>query len=67
MKNHFNVAVWKMNDEGFDYCFRYYSDFDEIKDKKFHNLRLAYIKAAEDLEQYVHENADDFFDESDFS
>jgi hypothetical protein len=43
----------KMRDEGFDYCFRHYSSFDEIKDDKFHELRLKYIKIAEELENYV--------------
>jgi hypothetical protein len=43
----------KMRDEGFDYCFRHYSSFDEIKDEKFHELRLKYIEIAEELEKYV--------------
>lgn len=43
----------KMRDEGFDYCFRHYSSFEEIKDEKFHELRLKYIQAAEELEKYV--------------
>jgi len=43
----------KMRDEGFDYCFRHYSSFEEIKDEKFHELRLKYIEIAEELENYV--------------
>ena len=43
----------KMRDEGFDYCFRHYSSFQEIKDEKFHELRLKYIQIAEELEEYV--------------
>ena len=43
----------KMRDEGFDYCFRHYSSFEEIKDEKFHELRLKYIQIAEELEKYV--------------
>lgn len=39
--------------EGFDYCFRDYSDFSEVKDKKFHTLRLAYEAAADALEDYL--------------
>jgi len=42
-----------MRDEGFDYCFRHYSSFEEIKDEKFHELRLKYIQIAEELENYV--------------
>ncbi len=40
--------------EGFDYAFRNYSSFDEIKDEKFHALREAYVKAVQELESYVH-------------
>lgn len=43
----------KMQHEGFDYCFRHYSSFEEIKDEKFHKLRLKYIEIAEELETYV--------------
>jgi hypothetical protein len=35
-----------------DYTFRYYSHFPEIKDKKFHKLRKAYVKAAQELSDY---------------
>lgn len=43
----------KIDNEGFDYTFTGYSDFETIKDKKFHELRKAYIKAQEDLESYI--------------
>jgi hypothetical protein len=36
-----------------DYCFKHYSDFEEIEDKEFHKLRKAYIKASENIEEYV--------------
>lgn len=39
--------------EGFDYAFMSYSDFKDIKDEKFHQLREAYIKAAHDLAEYI--------------
>lgn len=46
--------VWDTVDqEGFDYSFRGYSSFDEIKDAKFHQLRKAYVEAANALEEYV--------------
>ena len=47
-----NVS-YRMNNEGFDYCWRSYSEFLEIKDPYFHALRKNYIKAATDLESYV--------------
>jgi len=39
--------------EGFDYAFNDYSDFSIIKDIRFHNLREAYVKAREDLAEYI--------------
>lgn len=39
--------------EGFDYAFRKYSDFKKIDDPRFHELRLAYVAAADALEKYV--------------
>lgn len=48
----------RMELEGFDYCFRNYSDWDEIKDEEFHKLREAYIAAADMLEFYVTDNSE---------
>ena len=42
--------------EGFDYAFSTYSAFDEIKDKEFHVLRRAFVKASEDLKAYIDYN-----------
>lgn len=39
--------------EGFDYTFMDYSDFREIKDEKFHELRENYMEAAEELAKYA--------------
>lgn len=44
-----------VDNEGFDYAFRHYSDFADVRDVKFHKLREAYIKAAEKLEGYLGE------------
>lgn len=49
----FDNVAYRMKEEGFDYCFKHYSNWKEIKDEKFHQLRLAYIKAQEELENYV--------------
>ena len=43
----------KMKEEGFDYCFRKYSTFEEIDDPEFHKLREAYCNEADKLESYV--------------
>lgn len=39
--------------EGFDYAFMDYSDFTEFEDKKFHELRKAYIKTRKALAKYL--------------
>jgi len=39
--------------EGFHYAFRHYSNFEEIKSKKFHQLREVYVKAAKELEEFI--------------
>lgn len=52
-KENWASAAYKMQDEGFDYCWRCYSDFKEIEDEKFHELRRSYITAANALEEYV--------------
>lgn len=42
-----------VENEGFDYAFRHYSHFGEVKDPEFHKLRAAYVLAAEDLADYI--------------
>lgn len=42
-----------IENEGFDYAFMHYSDFDEISDEKFHELRKAYLAASAKLHEYV--------------
>ena len=49
----FESVKYRIKAEGMDYCFKHYSDFDEIKDKEFHKLRKAYIRSSENIEEYV--------------
>ena len=46
--------IFRINQEGFDYAFRHYSSFDEVKDPEFHRLRRQYIKAADAIDHYLH-------------
>ena len=57
-----HMLHWRMENEGFDYCFRKYSSFKEIEDEKFHELRKKYIKAAEELENYINGMVDNIED-----
>ena len=47
-----------IDQEGFDYTFRDYSSFKLIRDEKFHELRKAYIAAADALDSYIDEQAE---------
>lgn len=42
-----------IKNEGFDHAFRFYSGFEDVKDKKFHELLKKYISAAKELEEYI--------------
>jgi hypothetical protein len=58
-KQDLSDVQYRIENEGFDYCFRCYSNFEEINDEKFHELRKAYIKAAKELENYVEDNSEE--------
>jgi hypothetical protein len=61
--DNFQYVLAKMRDEGFDYCFRHYSSFEEVEDEKFHSLRESYVKIAEELEEYVESKINQIQDE----
>ncbi len=42
-----------IENEGFDYCFINYSNFEDIKDKEFHRLRQAYLDDHKALADYI--------------
>ena len=44
---------YRMDDEGFDYCFENYSNWDEIKDEEFHRLRLGFLQSMKELREYI--------------
>jgi hypothetical protein len=47
------MVLYRMEAEGFHYCFQSYSSFEEIEDKMFHELRKAYLSISSDLEKYI--------------
>lgn len=57
-----NVA-YRMDEEGFHYCFDSYSSFAEIQDPEFHRLREAYLRAAQKLEDYVFDRNEEIANE----
>lgn len=42
-----------VNNEGFDYAFYGYSNYNKIEDEKFHELRNKYLDARQELEKYI--------------
>lgn len=49
----FQNVRYRMDAEGFHYCFDSYSSFTEVEDEKFHQLRMAYLESAKKLQEYV--------------
>lgn len=44
---------YRMDEEGISYCFEGYSNWEEIKDEKFHELRLAFLFTMQELREYI--------------
>lgn len=44
---------YRIDEEGFEYCFNGYSNWEEIKDKKFHKLKTKSLKAIQKIRTYV--------------
>jgi len=53
LADEFKMVKYRIEQEGFHYCFKHYSTFPEIKDQEFHRLRESYLKAARELEMHV--------------
>lgn len=47
------LVVGTIDQEGFDYTFRNYTDFRDIKDPQFHRLRKQYLAASNRLLKYI--------------
>ena len=58
MENDLNYVRSCVENEGFDYCFRSYSNFEDVNDDEFQKLRKAYVDAADALEKYVNDNSE---------
>jgi len=47
------MVMGVVDNEGFDYAFCDYSNFNEIKDLEFHKAREEYKKAAKKLKEII--------------
>jgi hypothetical protein len=50
---------YRMDAEGFAYCFDGYSQWDEIEDEEFHRLRNDFLKSMKDLKDYINNKVDE--------
>jgi hypothetical protein len=50
---------YRMDEEGFDYCFESYSRWDEIKDEEFHRLRLGFLQYMKELREYINKKVEE--------
>ena len=57
------MVRYRMDAEGFHYCFKHYSSFKEVQDEKFHELRRKYLEISHVLEEYVHSKINSLNDE----
>ena len=48
-----NEVRYRIEEEGIDYTFLSYSNYEEIKDEEFHRLRLAFVEATKNLKKYI--------------
>jgi hypothetical protein len=51
--DNFNYLKSRINQEGFHYCFKHYSNWENIKDPEFHKLRISYLEISKLLEDYI--------------
>lgn len=56
---HWLNVNYRMDNEGFEYCFKHYSSFSEIKDEEFHNLRLSMLSQMENMRKLVKDKIGD--------
>jgi hypothetical protein len=61
----FRMVEYRMDNEGLEYCFLRYSDFSEVKDEKFHQLRNELINKIKEMRQYVEDKCNEEIDYDD--
>jgi len=64
-QDEWNAVRYRMDNEGIDYCFEHYSSFEEIKDEKFHKLRLQFLKSLKEIQNYVNEKCQEEVEKDD--
>ena len=50
---------YRMREEGIDYCFEHYSNWDEIQYDEFHRLRLGFLQYMKEIREYVNKKIEE--------
>ena len=50
----------KIQNEGFDYCFRHYSSWEEIQNEEFQKLRKEYVETSQKFENFINKLLADY-------
>lgn len=45
--------MYRYREEGFLYCFKSYSNFEEIEDEEFHRMRENFLSVVEEFQEYM--------------
>lgn len=61
-QEHAESIVSIIRTEGLDYAFSHYAIYRDVNDLKFHELRLKYLQAANELREYVYTKAGEEYD-----
>jgi hypothetical protein len=64
------LEIWKhvnhrMDNEGIEYCFKQYSNWEEIEDDDFHKLKKDLIKNMKEIREFVQSKIEKLEDEID--
>ena len=52
-KHQQKVVTDVIDNEGFEYAFVHYSNFDDVENEEFHAMRKEYLKAREKLVKII--------------
>lgn len=55
LKDDFENVQYRIEEEGIEYCFNGYSTWNVIEDEKFHKLRGNYLRASQEIIDYIDE------------
>jgi len=61
--DNWEMVDYRIRNEGIDYTFEHYSQFEEIKDEEFHKLRLEFLESIKKIREYVKDKIESYDNE----